>query len=270
MLCLLALVGFEGQQTPTLLGHTATHKRKGLKVQRSDVCSNWPWALVVVVVVAEQNDDDGGGVVVFIHGPMATWVLHMYVWVFEKCGLSFSNTYVFWTWEDFNTRTKCTKGAQKVHSFVVTNFVCWISSCWMTKQATTTVQCNGMQCSPAQRAFSQMCDDLHASCQVKYLTNPTCFFGYGYISKPDKLQTHLDHPFFLLYPYCPNATQTSPKCHPNISKRMPPKHPHNKCHPNISPKRMPPKHPQTNATQTSHHWMLGLYYTTLLPPWWQK
>ncbi len=114
----------------------------------------------------------------------------------------------------------------------------------MTKQATTTVQCNGMQCSPAQRAFSQMCDDLHASCQVKYLTNPTCFFGYGYNSKPDKLQTHLDRPFFLLYPYCPNATQTSPnECHPNIPiTNATQTSPQNECHPNI---------PITNATQTS-------------------
>jgi hypothetical protein len=168
--------------------------------------------------------------------------------------------------------TKCSKGAPKVHSFVVTNFVCWISSCWMTKQATTTVQCNAMQ--PSTTCFSPNVwwSSCKLSSQVFDESNMLLLLAMAMIPYPTNFKLTLTNVFFLLYPYWPNATQTSPnECNPNISKGMPPKHPQKECHPNTSPKRIPPKYlPKTNATQTSRHWMLGLYYTTLLPLWWQK
>jgi hypothetical protein len=133
-----------------------------------------------------------------------------------------------------------------VHSFVVTNFVCWISSCWMTKQATTTVQCNAMQpSSPAQRAFPQMCDDLHASCQVKYLTNPTCFCFWLWLWF--HTQQTSNSPWLQFF----FAISILPECHPNVSKWMQPKHLQRNAT-QTSPKGMPPKHlPKTNPTQIS-------------------
>lgn len=183
---------------------------------------------------------------------MATWVLHMYVLVFEKCGLSFSTIYVFWTWEDFNTRPNASKGAPKVHSFVVTNFVCWISSCWMTKQATTTVQCNAMQ--PSTTCFSPNVwwSSCKLSSQVFDESNMLLLLAMAMIPYPTNFKLTLTAVFFCyihiarMPPKClqMNATQTSPKeCHPNIPKRNATQTPpQNESHPNISPKRMPPKH----------------------------
>jgi hypothetical protein len=111
-----------------------------------------------------------------------------------------------------------------------------------------------MQCSPAQRAFPQMCDDLHASCQVKSLTNPTCFCFWLWLWFHTQQTSNSPWlTFFSRYIHIArmppkhlqmNATQTSPKeCHPNIPKRNATQTPpQNESHPNISPKRMPPKH----------------------------
>jgi hypothetical protein len=166
-----------------------------------------------------------GGVFVVVHSTC------MYICIsIKKSAACHLVTYVFWTWRTFQHTTKCNKRCF-FFFFLCHNLLLDL----LVHDKATIVQCN-----PAHRTFSQI---LHNTCivmifmqalsLVKYLTNPTCFFGYIY-SISDKFQVTLTSPF---------------ACHIYVAQ-IPPKRP-----------QMPPKH-SPNATQTSLIiGMLGLLLT---------
>ncbi len=130
---------------------------------------------------------------------------------------------------------RCTKGA-----FFCCHKFCLLDLELLNDKASNhhgAMQCNAAQ-QPSTTCFSPNVwwSSCKLSSQVFDESNMLLLLAMAMIPYPTNFKLTLTNVFFLLYPYCPNATQTSPnECHPNIPKTNATQtSPQNECHPNIS------------------------------------